>query len=199
MTEEERRRLRHDLHDDLGPCLAATAMQLEAVAELLPAGSGKAGAMLDEAAAYLRGTVAEVRRIVDDLRPAALGDLGLVGAVRAHAARLDDGGIEVTVDAPDDLGPLPAAAEVAAFRIVGEAMTNVARHARASRVLVTLARRAGALELCVQDDGVGVRPGAPTGVGLGSMHQRAAELGGTCEVTGGRGTTVRAVLPAEVA
>ena len=151
--------------------------------------------MLDEAAAYLRSTVAEVRRIVADLRPAALGDLGLVGAVRAHAARLDDGGIDVTVDAPDDLGPLPAAAEVAAFRIVGEAMTNVARHARASRVLVTLAHRDGALELCVQDDGIGVRPGAPTGVGLGSMHQRAAELGGTCEVSGGRGTTVRAVLP----
>ena len=194
--EEERRRLRHDLHDDLGPGLAATAMQLEAAAELLPPDAARAGAMLDEAAAYLRGTVAEVRRIVDDLRPAALGDLGLVGAVRAHAARLVDGGIDVTVDAPDDLGPLSAAAEVAAFRIVGEAMTNVARHARASRVRVTIAHRGGALELCIEDDGVGVRPGTPTGVGLGSMHQRAAELGGTCEVSGGPGTTVRAVLPA---
>ena len=151
--------------------------------------------MLDQAAEYLRGTVAEVRRIVDDLRPAALGDFGLVGAVRAHAARLADGGVEVTVDAPDDLGTLSAAAEVAAFRIVGEAMTNVARHARAARAHVTIAHRGGLLEVCVSDDGVGVRPGAPAGVGLGSMHQRAAELGGSCVVTGGRGTTVRAVLP----
>ncbi len=197
--EEERRRLRHDLHDGLGPGLAATAMQLEAAAELLPPDAAKAGQMLDEAAAYLRGTVAEVRRIVDDLRPSALGDLGLVGAVRAHAARLGDGGIDVTVDAPDELGPLPAAVEVAAFRIVGEAMTNVARHARASRARVTITPRDGALELCVQDDGVGVRPGAPTGVGLGSMHQRAAELGGSCEVSGGPGTTVRAVLPTAAA
>ena len=193
--EEERRRLRHDLHDDLGPGLAATAMQLEAVGELLERDPGRAGLMLDQAADYLRSTVAEVRRIVDDLRPAALGDLGLVGAVRAHAARLADGGLEVTVEAPDDLSDLPAAAEVAAFRIVGEAMTNVARHARASRVHVAIRHRAGRLELCVEDDGIGVRPGARTGVGLGSMHQRAAELGGVCEVTGGSGTTVRATLP----
>ncbi len=193
--EEERRRLRHDLHDDLGPGLAATAMQLEAVAELVARDPERAGLMLDEAAGYLRGTVAEVRRIVDDLRPAALGDLGLVGAVRAHAARLADGGLDVTVDAPDALDDLPAAAEVAAFRIVGEAMTNVARHAQASRVHVAIRHRAGQLELCVDDDGVGVSPGAPTGVGLGSMHQRAAELGGTCEVTSGSGTTVRALLP----
>jgi two-component system, NarL family, sensor kinase len=193
--EEERRRLRHDLHDGLGPGLAATAMQLEAVADLVPADPDRARAVLDQAAEYLRGTVAEVRRIVDDLQPAALGDLGLVGAVRAHAARLTDGGVEVTVDAPDDLGELPAAAEVAAFRIVGEAMTNVARHARATRAHVTIAHRGGLLEVCVSDDGVGVRPGAPAGVGLGSMHQRAAELGGSCVVIGGPGTTVRAVLP----
>ncbi|MGY1738215.1 sensor histidine kinase [Geodermatophilus sp. SYSU D00684] len=193
--EEERRRLRHDLHDDLGPVLAATAMQLEAAAELVPVDPVRATAMLDRAAEHLRGTVADVRRIVDDLRPAALGDLGLAGAVRAHAARLADAGVEVTVHVPDDLGPLPAAAEVAAFRIAGEALTNVARHARAGRASVVITHRDGSLEVCVQDDGVGVRPGSRTGVGLGSMHQRAAELGGSCEVTGGPGTTVRAVLP----
>jgi signal transduction histidine kinase len=197
--EEERRRLRHDLHDDLGPGLAATAMQLEAVAELVPHDPARAGQMLDDAAGYLRRTVAEVRRIVDDLRPAALGDLGLVGAVRAHAARLADGGLAVTVDAPDDLDDLPAAVEVAAFRIVGEAMTNVARHAGATRLHVGIRAAAGQLELCIEDDGVGVRPGARTGVGLGSMHQRAAELGGTCEVSGGPGTTVRATLPTGLA
>ncbi len=193
--EEERRRLRHDLHDDLGPGLAATAMQLEAAAELVPRDPRRAATMLDSAAAYLRGSVAEVRRIVDDLQPAALSDLGLAGAVRAHAARLADGGIEVVVDTDGDLDGLPAAAEVAAFRVVGEALTNVARHAQASRVHVTIASRDGALHLCVADDGVGVRPGARTGVGLGSMHQRAAELGGNCTITSGPGTTVRAVLP----
>jgi signal transduction histidine kinase len=193
--EEERRRLRHDLHDDLGPGLAATAMQLEAAAELVPRDPDRAATMLDRAAAYLRGSVAEVRRIVDDLQPAALSDLGLAGAVRAHAARLADGGIDVTVGTDGDLDDLPAAAEVAAFRIVGEALTNVARHAQASRVHVTITHRDGALHLCVGDDGVGVRPGTRTGVGLGSMHQRAAELGGSCTVTSGPGTTVRAVLP----
>ncbi|MGY1673330.1 histidine kinase [Geodermatophilus sp. SYSU D00710] len=197
--EEERRRLRHDLHDDLGPGLAATAMQLEAAAELVPLDPHRAATMLDSAAAYLRGSVAEVRRIVDDLQPAALSDLGLVGAVRAHAARLADGGIDVVVETDGDLGDLPAAAEVAAFRIVGEAVTNVARHAQATRVHVTLAHRDGALHLCVADDGIGVRPGTRTGVGLGSMHQRAAELGGSCTVTSGPGTTVRAVLPAGAA
>ncbi|PWW24972.1 histidine kinase/DNA gyrase B/HSP90-like ATPase [Geodermatophilus normandii] len=193
--EEERRRLRHDLHDDLGPVLAATAMQLEAAAELVPADPARATAMLDRAAGHLRASVADVRRIVDDLRPAALGDLGLAGAVRAHAARLADGGVAVTVDVPGDLGELPAAVEVAALRIVGEAMTNVARHARATRAHVTITHRGTALEVCVEDDGIGVRPGAATGVGLGSMHQRAAELGGTCTVSSGPGTTVRACLP----
>jgi signal transduction histidine kinase len=193
--EEERRRLRHDLHDDLGPVLAATAMQLEAAAELVPSDPARATALLDRAAGHLRGTVADVRRIVDDLRPAALGDLGLEGALRAHAARLADAGVEVTVDVPGDLAGLPAAAEVAAFRIAGEALANVARHARATRAHVALTHRDGSLEVCVQDDGVGVRPGSRTGVGLGSMHQRAAELGGSCEVVGGRGTTVRALLP----
>jgi two-component system, NarL family, sensor kinase len=198
--EEERRRLRHDLHDDLGPGLAATAMQLEAAGELVESAPDRARAALDDAARFLRSSVADVRRIVDDLRPAALDDLGLLEAVDGLAERLRSGGMAVTVEGAGPLESLPAATEVAAFRIVGEALANVSRHARASRAEVRLEHDGRRLLLSVADDGQGVTAGAPAGVGLGSMHARAAELGGTCTVAGrpGEGTTVTAELPVEL-
>jgi signal transduction histidine kinase len=202
--EEERRRLRHDLHDDLGPGLAATAMQLESAASQVHGAPERACRTLAGAAEYLRSTVGVVRRIVDDLRPAPLDDFGLEGAVREHASRLADGGLRVTVETSGSFETLPAAAEVAAFRIAAEAMTNVARHAGATSVRVGVVHDAGLLEVQVSDDGAGLRDGSRAGVGLGSMHQRAAELGGSCTVTsdGEAGTTVRAIIPtrpAEVA
>ena len=138
--EEERRRIRNDLHDDLGPRLAATALQLENAAELVRDDPGRAVQVLERATGYLRGGVADVRRIVDDLRPAALDELGLVQAVREQAARLGEHGLAASVEADGDLTALPAAAEVAAYRIAAEAMTNVARHAGARHLRVRLAR-----------------------------------------------------------
>ena len=198
--EEERRRLRHDLHDDLGPGLAATALALENAADLVEGDPGRARRMLERAAVYLRSSVAEVRRIVDDLRPTALGELGLVSAVREHAGRLEEAGMTVTVTTRGELEALPAAAEVAAYRIVTEALTNVVRHARAEAVEVTIARVPDGLAVAVRDDGVGLAPAVDVGVGLDSMHQRAAELGGRCTVAAGPsgGTIVDAWLPMDV-
>ncbi len=195
--EEERRRLRHDLHDDLGPGLAATAMQLEAVADLVHVQPDRAVALLQGAAAYLRNSVADVRRIVDDLRPAALADLGLLPAVEELGERLRNAGVAVTVTA-ERLDALSAAVEVAAYRITAEALANVAKHSRARTVQVRLGLEDGAVVVLIADDGVGLPPLISAGVGMSSMHQRATELGGSCSVTGGDGgTTVLARLPVD--
>ncbi|MGY1986535.1 sensor histidine kinase [Blastococcus sp. SYSU DS0669] len=196
--EEERRRLRHDLHDDLGPGLAATAMQLDVAADLVHTDPDRAAAVLEAAAGYLRDSVSGVRRIVDDLRPAALDDLGLVSAVQEMAERLRTAGVEVTVTGKGPLTGLSAAAEVAAYRITAEALANVAKHSGAQHVDVHLAHEDGVITVRVADDGIGLPRQATAGVGLTSMHQRATELGGTCTVTGGSGgTTVVATLPAD--
>jgi signal transduction histidine kinase len=197
--EEERRRLRHDLHDDLGPGLAATAMQLDVAADLVHTDPDRAAAVLEAAAGYLRDSVADVRRIVDDLRPAALDDLGLLPAVQELAERLRTAGVAVTVTEEGRVTGLSAAAEVAAYRITAEALANVAKHSGARHVDVCLGHEGGVVTVRVADDGVGLPRQAAAGVGITSMHQRATELGGTCTVTGGSGgTTVVATLPADL-
>jgi signal transduction histidine kinase len=194
--EEERRRMRRDLHDDLGPGLAATAIQLERAAHLVESDPTKAKDVLDAAAGYLRSTVGAVRVIVDDLRPGVLDDLGLEAAVRDQAERLGGGGLQVEVLGIGDLTTLPAAAEVAAYRIASEALTNVARHANATSAAVRLTRNGHNLLVHVEDNGRGLTDDSRLGVGLESMHQRAAELGGTCAVSSSAtGTTVEAVIP----
>ncbi|MEZ5078611.1 MAG: GAF domain-containing sensor histidine kinase [Solirubrobacterales bacterium] len=194
--EEERRRLRRDLHDGLGPALAGMAMQLDAAKSR--SSDPEIEAVLGELRAETQDAIADIRRVVYELRPPALDELGLVGALREQAARLSAGGdgLSVTVEAPD-LPPLPAAVEVAAFRIATEALTNVSRHAGARRGLVELTL-AGGLNVEVADDGRGF--GSPSaGVGLTSMRERAAELGGALTVRErpGGGTLIRAELPVE--
>lgn len=193
--EEERRRMRRDLHDDLGPGLAATAMEIERAGDLVESNPARTRALLEGAATYLRGAVAAVRGIVDDLRPGVLDDLGLETAVREHAARLGDSGLVVEVEVSGDIGDLPAAAEVAAYRIVSEALTNVVRHAQASRARVTLRRNGADLVVRVDDDGRGLPEQVRPGIGLDSIHQRAAELGGSVHVAGAGGTVVEATIP----
>jgi signal transduction histidine kinase len=192
--EEERRRIRRDLHDGLGPALAALSMRAEAAQELVRDDAAKR--LLDEIIADAETAVAGVRTLVDGLRPPVLDTLGLLGALEAHAAA--EAGPAVQVRAPHDLPPLPAAAETAAYRIAVEALANARRHAAASRVWITLEAEAGLLRLEVADDGRGIGPARPGGVGLTSMRERAAELGGTCtiEPRRGGGTVVRALLPA---
>jgi signal transduction histidine kinase len=202
--EEERRRLRRDLHDGLGAQLAALIMEAGTARRLVRTDADAAERAILDLREELRSAVAEVRRLVLGLRPPALDELGLVGALRARLARLDqedgdDPPLRVRFDADDRLPPLHAATEVAAFRIVEEAVTNVIRHARASIVTVTLALEGDALRVTIEDDGVGL-PATLTGTGLGlqSMRERATELGGTCVVSegvDGRGTRVRVMLP----
>ncbi|WP_029433210.1 sensor histidine kinase [Blastococcus sp. URHD0036] len=199
--EEERRRLRNDLHDGVGPELAGMALQLERLAGQL-AGSDDAAALAGRLRDQMRRTVAAVRRAVDDLRPPALDELGLVGALREHvaayrmAASGGPGDAPVTVVAAE-LPPLRAAVEVAAYRIATEAVANAVRHAGAAGCRVCLAVEGDDLLVEVSDDGAGIDPGAVPGVGSTSMRERAAELGGTLEIetAPGEGTTVRTRLP----
>jgi signal transduction histidine kinase len=198
--EEERRRLRRDLHDGLGPSLGAVVLRIDTARNLVSSDPAEADRLLRWARTDVAAALADVRRLVHDLRPPALDDLGLVGAVRQQAERLlaPRGTAEVTAGPGTD--DLPAAVEVAAYRIASEALANVAKHASARSCRVDLARQPdGALVVTVSDDGRGIAPGAPAGVGLVSLRERAAELGGRCTVecpaTGG--TVVRAVLPAD--
>ena len=203
--EEERRRLRRDLHDGLGPALSSVMLKLAAARRQLPSDSA-ADALLAEARADLRATLADVRRLVYELRPPALDQLGLVHAIREQAERCSAAGLQVRLEAPDCRPPLPAAAEVAAFRIAQEALTNVVRHAQASTCHVRLGLEPsspmpGGGALCVEigDDGDGLPTGPRAGVGLASMRERAEELGGTCRVergpAGGTGVLARLPLP----
>ena len=191
--EEERRRLRRDLHDGLGPELAGMALQLDSLASNLRTHPG-----LAERAIRLRDrlqhTVTEVRRIVEGLRPSAVDELGLAEALRQLAAAGAD--LEFAVRVPATLGDLPAAVEVAAYRIAAEACTNVIRHARASRCSIEAGIQDGWLTLTVADNGTGFGAGAAVGVGLQSLHDRAAEVGGSLEIhSAPGGTTVSSRLP----
>jgi signal transduction histidine kinase len=198
--EEERRRLRRDLHDGMGPSLGAVVLRIDTARNLVGTDPAEADRLLRSARTDVAAALADVRRLVHDLRPPALDDLGLVGAIRQQAERLLAPRVPAEVTAGPGTDHLPAAVEVAAYRIASEALANVAKHAAARSCRVELARDAGgALVVTVADDGRGIAPGAPAGVGLVSLRERAAELGGRCtvECPPAGGTVVRAVLPAD--
>jgi signal transduction histidine kinase len=204
--EEERRRLRRDLHDGLGAQLAAMIMQAGAARSMVRSDPDAAEQELVELRDELRSAVGDIRRLVLGLRPPALDELGLAGALRTRLMRLDGGGIDaespnldVRFDAAEPLPPLSAAAEVAAYRIVEEAVTNVVKHARASRVTVTIQPHDEMLLINVIDDGIGITPTADSsGMGLHSIRERATELGGTFAISAGperKGSLVQVTLP----
>ncbi len=212
--EEERRRLRRDLHDGLGPVLTGVAYSADAAINLLASDPQRAGALLTRLREDTADAIAEIRRIVQGLRPPALDEVGLAGALRQHilrysgAAQVD---VRCTLPAAEAPGRLPAAIEVVAYRVAVEALTNAVRHARpptpaaSLRVVVEIAgepcRSSGGapvdarLVVTVQDDGDREQPWV-TGTGLGSMYARCDEVGGTVTAgptqTGGR---VEARLP----
>ena len=196
--EEERRRLRRDLHDGLGPQLATLTLKLDAARNLLVHEPQAADTLLAGLKAQTQGAIFDIRRLVYDLRPPALDELGLVPAIREQATNYSQNGLNVSVEAPESLPPLPAAAEVAAYRIVQEALTNVVRHARARACRIRLSA-GDELRLEITDDGIGLPEDRHAGVGLFSMRERAAELGGTCELasipTGGTRVLARLPLP----
>ncbi|MDQ6695126.1 MAG: GAF domain-containing sensor histidine kinase, partial [Chloroflexota bacterium] len=204
--EEERRRLRRDLHDGLGATLAAFHLQAGAIRSQMRHDLDAASAELLELQEGLRSAIADIRRLVYALRPPTLDELGLVGAIRQYATQYEtpgtstgsgaEGGLRVAVEAPEHLPDLPAAVEVAVYRIVQEALTNVVRHAgaRTCTVLLTIA---DAFQLEISDDGAGFAAQSGAGVGLLSMRERAEEAGGFClvESAPGRGTRIRVNLP----
>jgi two-component system, NarL family, sensor kinase len=192
--EEERRRLRRDLHDGLGPVLTGVVLNAEAALRLLTSDPARSADLLVELRRQTTGALEDIRRLVYDLRPPALDSLGLVEALREQAAllgRRDDAApLQVNVEAPGELPELPAAVEVAAYRIVTEALTNVVRHSSASAANVKLSAAAGSLHVAIHDDGSNLESSWQPGVGLTSIRERAAELGGRCRIehdrTGGR-------------
>lgn len=194
--EEERSRLRRELHDGLGPLLAGVKLRLETARNLATRDPARSLALLDAAIDDQSAVITEIRRIVHDLRPPALDDLGLVRALEQQAERLTGAGlsIDVTGEVPPDLA---AAVEVAAYRIVSEALTNVRRHSQATTAQVRLRSDERMLHVEVLDDGIGLAPGVGGGIGLHSLRERATELGGTLDVVAppDGGTLVRAALP----
>ncbi|MET7402520.1 histidine kinase, partial [Dactylosporangium sp. NPDC005572] len=205
--EEERRRVRRDLHDGLGPALTGIAYSADAVANLLHANPGEAAQILRDLRGEARDAIAEIRRIVYGLRPRALDELGLVGAVRQQVSRLrtaDGRFLTVTFDAARDLAEnaagLPAAVEVAAYRMAVEALTNVARHAGVAEATAGFSVADGpVLRVTVRDRGRSDEPWTP-GVGIASMRERVEQVGGTLRMRAGPdGATVTAEIPISAA
>ncbi|TYB61017.1 sensor histidine kinase [Nonomuraea sp. PA05] len=186
--EEERRRLRRDLHDGLGQSLTGMAMSINAARQSVRSSPESADLLLAELRAGMDAVSGDIRQLVYGLRPPALDELGLAGAVAELAG--------TPVEVSGGLDGLPAAVEVAAYRIVQEALTNARKHSGAATITIAL-RRAETLRITVTDDGSGIPGDARAGVGLGSMRERAAELGGACVVreADGGGTVVDAELP----
>ena len=195
---DERRRLRRDLHDGLGPELAGVTFGLAAVRNVLREDPDRAEALLGHLEAQTRDAVGQVRGLVEGLAPPDLEEAGLVEAIRAGGARIGFGTslrCVLSIET-EDLPVLPAAAELAAYRVAMEALANVARHAAANAAVVRLSLNE-ALHLEIDDDGVGMPMGFVAGVGVTSMRERALEVGGrlVIERRPPGGTRVACVLP----
>jgi signal transduction histidine kinase len=194
--EEERRRLRRDLHDGLGPLLASLTLTLTAARKLLRDDPDAAEILLADATAHAQEAITDIRRLVYALRPPTLDDLGLVAAICEEFDQYRTSGVAFKLDTPEQLPPLSAAVEVACYRIAQEALTNVVRHAQAHTCMVRFVL-GKMLTLEITDDGIGLPTKHKAGVGLNSMHERTEELGGMCiiEPVSGGGTRVYAQLP----
>ncbi len=197
--EEERRRLRRDLHDDLAPTLVGLSLRAGTIGDLIETDPAKARMLAENLDNAIRDAVGNIRRLVYDLRPPALDNLGLLAAIRERAREYSTTqGLQVEVDAPDTLPHLSAAVEVAAYRIVQEGLLNVVKHAQAHTCHIAITLGDG-LTIEIMDDGIGLPASRTSGVGLRSIRERAEELRGTCEITQSseRGTRIAVCLPIE--
>jgi signal transduction histidine kinase len=202
--EEERRRLRRNLHDDLAPRLAALALNAGNAEDLIKVNPEKAVTMMADVRLVIRKTVADIRQLVRDLRPGALDELGLINAIQERLNDLNlshtDHFIQFEFLAPKYLPILPAAVEVAAFRMITEAVVNVVKHAKASKCTITLEVNEvkSSIDLQIVDDGRGLDHSLSKydGIGLHSMQEHAWELGGEYVIESlEKGTKVWARLP----
>jgi two-component system, NarL family, sensor kinase len=194
--EEERRRLRRDLHDGLGPSLAAHILTVGSARAVMHKDLQSADHLLEQLENNLDGLLADVRRLVHNLRPPILDQLGFAGAVESCAAEYAQNGLDITVEMERPFPQLPAAVEVAAYYILREGLSNVVRHAGAQHCQVKLCCGQD-LRLTIRDDGAGLAPEYQAGVGLISMRERAAELGGACAIRTppGGGTEIAVQFP----
>ena len=204
--EEERHRLRRDLHDGIGPTMAGLTLKLDAAKDLVLSGleSGQtkeleeAVQLLGELKAQTQETVQNIRHIVHALRPPSLDVLGLIPALQAHFGQVvSPRSLAIQMNtSPPDFPRLSAAVEVAVYRIILEAVTNVIHHAGAGTCDVLLAIENGDLKIEIKDNGVGLPKGYNRGIGLDSMRERADELGGRLELSSSsQGTRVYAQIP----
>lgn len=193
--EEERRRIRNDFHDDLGPKLATLRLRIDNTANAIRRDPSRADPLLTDLSAMVQDVTGDVRQLVRGLRPPELDDLGLVEAIRISANQYR--GIEIRVEMAQPLPTLSAAVESTAYRIVHEAIINAVRHAAARNCQVRLAYQPNRLTVTIEDNGCGFDPTTRTGIGLRSMHERAEILGGSLKIEGapGQGTRVTATLP----
>jgi len=198
----ERERLRRDLHDGMGPSLSGISLGLQAAESLLDTDRATSGQILARTRSEVDQAVTDIRRIIDDLRPDALDQAGLVGALRAYSRLVSARGpltIEVNAQDTDDPLRMDPAIEAVAYRITQEAITNAIRHSGASRCDVNLSF-GDAVGIEVRDNGRGFAPGRADGVGLASIRRRAESCGGTLDIsTSAAGTCVAVRLPAESA
>jgi signal transduction histidine kinase len=202
VSEDEKARLARELHDEMGANLTAIGMYLATVGEQLKLSHPDHAETLARARATLVETVELKRRIVEDLRPSLLDNLGLAAALQSYCddfARATHLDCDILIDGHvDDAGPMQA---IALFRITQESLNNIAKYAQARNVIVHLAREGDTFALEVSDDGVGIAADAmrrPKSHGLLGMRERALLLGGTLTVARGvndRGTTVQATIP----
>jgi signal transduction histidine kinase len=194
--EEERRRLRRDLHDGLGPTLAAQMFRVGAAQQLLTKNPEKTAKILDDLQNGIEGTLTNVRQLVYELRPPLLDQFGLIGAITDFVNRYESG-VEINLKLPTQLPALTAAVEVAAFRIAQTSLDNVIKHAQATHCDLTLAISGGNLNIDIMDNGVGIAANYKAGVGLTSMRERAEELGGVFSIvpTKPQGTHLSVSIP----
>ena len=201
--EEERRRIARELHDGVGPTLASLNLRLRTAAKRLTRDGHPAAEEIKELAELVQASIQDIRRLIQDLRPAALDEFGLVSALREYVARYQaEQNLEVTLALPGIDERLPSPVETVLFRVVQEALANVARHAQAQRVKIGLSLDPKGVTLCIADDGRGFDPQAPrtgTHLGLWSMHERVEQLGGRFGVDSapGHGTELTITIPAE--
>jgi signal transduction histidine kinase len=194
--EEERRRLRRNLHDGLGPTLAGATLRIDSARNKLESDPSQADSLLVETKGQIHDMIEDIRSLVYELRPPALDDMGLVKAVRAYINNQKFVDLKILVDDLKGLPTLPAAVEVAAYRIATEGITNVIQNTQATNAVITFYQEHGNLIVEIKDDDKSIQDPNEISAGMTSIRRQAEELGGQMEITQkSPGTLIRACLP----
>jgi hypothetical protein len=200
VQEEERKRISRELHDETGQALMVIRLYLGMLESSVAARSSRT--KIRETLEVVDRTIEGIRRIIGRLSPLVLQELGLIAAVRKEAKDLAKStGVKARVTVSEEFGRLPAALETAIYRVVQEALHNVAKHANATAVNIELLRAGDAVKLLIEDDGVGIPRKANAArqtFGMAGMHERIGNLGGKMKVTSSRGQGTRIEISAPV-